>query len=205
MPVYRTPDGRIVEEKTTLNPRRAGSEPAANGAAPGDAPDAAAGKPSGTGYTQPTVVRRPGATSAGPAAPREDERTRLAGAVPTDTAVSEEIDPVTGWLVVVSGPGVGRDLRVGVGRNDVGRGRGNRIALPFGDRKISRQAHLWVNYDPLNRAFSVAPGNGTNLAYLDEAAIEERKPLADRATISVGDTKLLFVAFCGDGFTWSDA
>ena len=25
---------------------------------------------------------------------------------------------VTGWLVIVSGPGVGRDLRVGVGRND---------------------------------------------------------------------------------------
>ena len=35
--------------------------------------------------------------------------------------------------------------------------------------------------------------------------IEERKPLPDRATISLGDTKLLFVAFCGDGFTWSDA
>lgn len=205
MPVYRTPDGRIVEEKTTLNPGRAGPEPAANGAAPGDAPDAAAGKPSGTGYTEPTVVRRPGTTTAGQPAPREDERTRLAGAVPIDASGSEETDPVTGWLVIVSGPGVGRDLRVGVGRNDLGRDRGNRIALPFGDRKISRRAHLWVNYDPLNRAFSVAPGRGANLAYLNEAAIEERMPLPDRATISLGDTKLLFVAFCGDAFTWSHA
>ncbi len=157
----------------------------------------------GAGYSDPTVVRRPG--PAGRRAAPDDERTRLAGAVPTDTAESSEIDPVTGWLVIVSGPGVGRDLRVGVGRNDVGRDRGNRIALPFGDRKISRRTHLWVNYDPLNRAFSVAPGNGTNLAYLNEAAIEERKPLPDRATISLGDTKLLFVAFCGDAFTWSDA
>ena len=112
---------------------------------------------------------------------------------------------MTGWLVVVSGPGVGRDLRIGVGRNDLGRDRGNSIALPFGDRKISHRAHLWVNYDPLNRAFSVAPGNGTNLAYLDEAAVEERKPMPDRATISLGDTKLLFVAFCGDAFGWSNA
>ena len=205
MPVYRTPYGRIVEEKTHVAPRRGAPMPEANGTAPGGVPGTAAREPRGTGYTEPTVVRRPGRTRAGPAAPREDEPTRLAGAVPTDTAGSEEIDPVTGWLVVVSGPGVGRDLRVGVGRNDVGRDRGNRIALPFGDRKISRRAHLWVNYDPLNRGFSVAPENGTNLAYVDEAAIEERKPLPDRATISAGDTKPLFVAFCGDGFTWSDA
>ena len=204
MPVYRTPDGRIVEEKTTLKPRRDAPEPAPNETAPGDDPDAAAEKRRETGYTAPTVVRRPGRASAGSPAP-EDERTRLAGAVPTDAAGSEEADPVTGWLVVVSGPGVGRDLRIGVGRNDLGRDRGNRIALPFGDRKISRRAHLWINYDPLNRAFSVAPGSGANLAYLNEAAIEERMPLPDRATISVGETRLLFVAFCGDGFTWSDA
>ena len=108
MPVYRTPDGRIVEEKTTLKPRRDTPEPAANGTAPGGAPDAAAEKRRGTAYTEPTVVRRPGRTSAGPAAPREDEPTRLAGAVPT-------------------------------------------------------------------------------------------------ATISLGDTKLLFVAFCGDAFGWSNA
>ncbi|MYH31929.1 MAG: FHA domain-containing protein [Acidobacteria bacterium] len=188
-----------------MKPRRDAQNPAANGAAPRDDPDAAAGRPSGTGYTEPTVVRRPGRTTAVQPARREDERTRLAGAVPTDTAGSEEIDPVTGWLVIVSGPGVGRDLRVGVGRNDLGRDRDNRIALRYGDTKISRRAHLWVNYDPLNRAFSVAPGSGANLAYLNEAAIEERRPLPDRATISLGDTKLLFVAFCGDGFGWSDA
>lgn len=205
MPVYRTPDGRIVEEKTTLKPRRDAPEPAANGTAPGDDPDAAAEKRRGTGYMEPTVVRRPGRMSAGPAAAPEDERTRLAGAVPTDAAGSEEAGPVTGWLVIVSGPGMGRDLRIGVGRNDLGRDRGNRIALPFDDRKISRRAHLWVNYDPLNRAFSVAPGSGANLAYLNETAIEERMPLPDRATISLGDTKLLFVALCGDGFAWSHA
>ena len=131
MPVYRTPDGRIVEEKTTLKPRRDAPEPAANGTAPGDDPDAVAEKRRGTAYTEPTVVRRPGRMSAGPAAAPEDERTRLAGAVPTDAAGSEQAGPVTGWLVIVSGPGMGRDLRIGVGRNDLGRDRGNRIAPPL--------------------------------------------------------------------------
>ena len=112
---------------------------------------------------------------------------------------------MAGWLVVVDGPGVGRDLRIGAGRNDLGRERGNRIALPFGDTRISRRTHLWINYDPMNRAFSVAPGNSTNLAYLNDAPIEERMPLADGATITVGRTTLRFVAFCGDRFGWTDA
>ena len=106
--------------------------------------------------------------------------------------------------MIVAGPGVGCDLRIGVGRNDLGRDRDNRIPLPFGDAKISRRAHLWVNYDPLNRAFSVAPGTSTNLAYLNGTAIEGRMPLADRATISLGGTELRFVAFCSDRFTWTD-
>ena len=139
MPVYRTPDGRIVEEKTTLNP-----------GAPRRSPPRTARRPATSRTPRPRngaeqatrnrrSCRRPGRTSAGPAAAPEDEPTRLAGAVPTDAAGSEEADPVTGWLVVVSGPGVGRDLRVGVGRNDLGRDRANRITLPFGDRKISRR------------------------------------------------------------------
>ena len=213
MPVYRTPDGRIVEERTTVTPPGAGRDREAEDAASGrDEPSAGregggaapeTGRRRG-GYADPTVVRRPGGT-AGRQAARDDQRTRLAGAVPADAVGSEEIDPVAGWLVIVEGPGAGRDLRIGVGRNDLGRDGDNRIPLPFGDTRISRRGHLWVNYDPLNRAFSVAPGNSTNLAYLNDVAIEERRPLAGGATITVGRTKLRFVAFCGEGFAWPDA
>ena len=213
MPVYRTPDGRIVEERTTVKPPGAGRDRKAKDAASGrDEPPA---RPEGGGaapetgrrraaYNHPTVVRRPGGTT-GRQAARDDQRTRLAGAVPADAAGAEETDPVAGWLVIVEGPGAGRDLRIGVGRNDLGRDGDNRIPLPFGDTRISRRKHLWVNYDPLNRAFSVAPGNSTNLAYLNDAAIEEGMPLADGATITVGRTILRFVAFCGEGFAWPDA
>ena len=212
MPVYRTPDGRIVEERTTVTPPGAGRDREAEDVASGRGEPAAgvrggAGPETGRrrgGYADPTVVRRPGGTT-GRQAARDDQRTRLAGAVPADAADSEETDPVAGWLVIVEGPGEGHDLRIGVGRHDLGRDRANRIALPFGDTRISRRGHLWVNYDPLNGAFSVAPGNSTNLAYLNDAAIEERMPLADGATVTVGRTKLRFVAFCGEGFAWPDA
>ena len=213
MPVYRTPDGRIVEERTTVTPPGAGRDREAEDAASDRRQPAArregggAGPETGrrrAGYADPTVVRRPGG-AAGRQAARDDQRTRLAGAVPTDATGSKETDPVAGWLVIVEGPGVGRDLRIGVGRNDLGRDGDNRISLHFGDTRISRRGHLWVNYDPLNRAFSVAPGNSTNLAYLNDVAIEERMPLAGGATITIGRTKLRFVAFCGEGFAWPDA
>ena len=102
MPVFRTPDGRIVEEKTGVSP------PEDGGANDGRAADggvsvrdertakrtgggaAPAGGRRGTGYADPTVVRRPSAATdeqktAGRAARSGDERTRLAGAIPGGT------------------------------------------------------------------------------------------------------------------------
>lgn len=276
MPVYRTPDGRIVEETTLVRPRskaakrpdadtapnrdamrrrgetvEAGASDAGTGLdAPtvvyrpgttppmpptparqsGDEPTKLAGAvPTMPGATEragsgasdaragldaPTVVYRPGTTLPTPARRSGDEATRLAGAVPTMLtatdpgpalmAAATDPGPVAGWLVVVEGPGSGRDLRVGVGRNDLGRSSENRISLPFGDARISRRCHLWINYDPRHRVFSVVPGTGANLAYLDDTAIEERMLLTGGATIAVGDTRLRFVAFCDHDFSWPE-
>ncbi len=213
MPVFRTPDGRIVEETTLVKPP--GARPGQD--VPGEDPgrDAADRDSRATVHEAPTVLGRPGSTTGAPTKPVDGERTKLAGAVPSAYGRSEaatpagasgeaEVDPVAGWLVVVDGPGVGRDVRIGVGRNELGRSRENRIPLPFGDSRISRRGHLWVNYDPRHRVFSVAPGTGANLAYLDDVAIEERMPLAAGATIAVGKTVLRFIAFCGDHFSWPD-
>ena len=217
MPVYRTPDGRIVEEKTARPPlsgRKAprpesGAEDTTVRRTDGSLPPAP--PPPRDGYDAPTVVRLPGGSpSAADPAPRADtERTQLHGAIGRGTTgegaeVVAETDPVAGWLVVVEGPGAGRDLRIGVGRNEMGRDPQNRMALAFGDRRISRRAHLWVTYDNVNRVFSVAPGTSANLAYLNGAAVEQRSVLTAGDTIRVGRTTLRFVAFCGDDFNWAD-
>ena len=217
MPVYRTPDGRIVEEKTEVPLPGGGAEKTA-----GDRGEttvrreggaAKPAKPSARGggrYTDTTVVRRPGGGKGGTQTadrPAGDEPTRLVGAIPKGGASeTDDVDPVSGWLVVVEGPGKGRDVRIGTGRNDLGRAEDNRIALPFGDTRISRKAHLWITYDPRHRTFSVAPGErSANLAYVNDSPIDTRLPLEDGATITVGQTTLHFVAFCGDRFHWSDA
>ena len=203
MPVYRTPDGRIVEEATLVKPRgKAAERSDAEAAANMGATDGVGGSITKE-LDSPTVARRPGTPTNRSTRVSDDEPTKLAGVLPT-AANAADAGPVAGWLVVIEGPGSGRDLRIGVGRNDLGRSGKNRISLPFGDTRISRGRHLWVNYDPRHRVFSVVPGDGANLAYLDDTAIEERMLLADGATITVGSTRLRFVAFCGDDFTWPE-
>ena len=214
MPVYRTPDGRIIEEKTNVPLPGSGTDDDASRVDETTATRERGAARTGVGrqapgrYDEKTVVRRPspGARDAR-ASDGSHDRTRLVGAIPaSDAPEAGEIDPVSGWFVVIEGPGKGRDVRIGAGRNDLGRTRDNRIPLPFGDTRISRQGHLWVTYDPLRRTFSVAPGEqSTNLAHLNGVAIDTRLPLEDGATITIGRTTLRFVAFCGDRFHWSDA
>lgn len=203
MPVYRTPDGRIVEETTLVKPSGKVAERPDADTTPNRGAREKVGASVSSGLDAPTVVRRPGTAATTPARRPDDEPTKLVGAVPI-TPGSTDAGPVGGWLVVIEGPGTGRDLRVGIGRNDLGRSSENRISLPFGDARISRRCHLWINYDPRHRVFSVVPGSGANLAYLDETAIEERMPLTHSATITVGETQMRFVAFCGDDFAWPE-
>ena len=221
MPVYRTPDGRIVEEKTEVTPP--GVPPATADSRRGTTRTDettmkrdSGGRPpveppvrSGSRHTDTTVMHRPGsgAGTAGTARGQDDEKTRLGGSIPRDgTQKGEEVDPVTGWLVVIDGPGKGNDVRIGNGRNAVGRDKSNRVALPFDDTQISRKKHLWIAYSHQHQTFSITPGDDSpNLADLNGEPIDARLPLPDGATITVGKTTLRFVAFCGERFKWDDS
>lgn len=111
-------------------------------------------------------------------------------------------DPVTGWLVVVDGPGQGNFVRIGHGQNWIGRGEGSRIRLDFGDGLISRENSGAITYDPINRKFYIQQGTGANLLYLNSAPVLAPSELVDRAELRIGKTRLVFVAFCGEDFSW---
>lgn len=196
MPVYRTPDGRVVEERTKhppLRPPRKKSPSSSRTAA------TAARPPGPQRYAAPTAVGGRQKISAA----EGDGRTIVAGGVPGRSSEAGEA-PLAGWLVIVEGPGAGRDLRIGVGRNELGRNSACRIALPFGDLRISRREHLFLNYDPENRVFSATPGSGPNLSFCNGTAIVERRELASHDVIRCGRTHLRFVALCGEEFNWPD-
>jgi len=111
-------------------------------------------------------------------------------------------DPPAGWLVIIEGPGQGNCLAIGYGSNSIGRERGERICLDFGDERISRTQHAIVTYDPRGRKFFIQHGGGKNLTYLDEEPVLAPAPLEPQAHIQIADTLLRFVPLCGDDFDW---
>ena len=116
----------------------------------------------------------------------------------------------TGWLVVIDGPGTGQALQLGLGPHDIGRGDGMRVQLNFGDDDISRQGHAMLTYDHRNNNFYIQQGR--NLVYLvtpgSETTNEQLVPvlapavLANATELVIGQTRLRFIKFCDDSFSW---
>ena len=108
--------------------------------------------------------------------------------------------PVAGWLVVLDGPAMGRDLRLGVGRTPLGLDAAGQPAALSADAPLSARLAQLV-YDGEENAFTLLPGTGQDLAYLDGKALLEPRPLAGGETLTLGGAKLKFVPFCGE-FRW---
>ncbi|WP_299845582.1 FHA domain-containing protein [uncultured Roseovarius sp.] len=114
-------------------------------------------------------------------------------------------DPVTGWLVVVKGPGLGHAVSLGTGMNIVGRGSSARCSLPFGDNLISSEDHIRIIYDEDDRKFFIAHGSGKNVSRVNGQILMNTMSLEDDAVVELSKvTKVMFKAFCGSGFDWSD-
>jgi hypothetical protein len=111
-------------------------------------------------------------------------------------------DPVSGFLVIISGPGRGKVLTLGHGMNPVGRDPSQRVSLDFGDQRISRSSHCLMTFDALSGKFYIQPGEGRNLAYLDDQPVLVPTELLTGQHIRLGDTILRFVPFCGKDFSW---
>ena len=129
---------------------------------------------------------------------------RPPGADPTPEKSASKGE-VTGWLVVVEGPGKGRDLRLSYGYNSIGRSSDMAICLDFGsdsDSGISRRDHAFVAYEPKSKTFHLSHGSGKNLVYVNDQFIMTPTQLKAHDLIRIGATALLFVPLCGEQFDW---
>ena len=189
MPVYRGPDGKIIEEKTVK--RKEEDKPTEVANRP--LPPAPQGGEESAGAEQQVG---------------DEEKTRLVGGRRTDEEHTEADramdDPVVGWLVVVEGPGKGHAMQLGYGSNPLGRGATDRVKLDFGDDQISRNGHAIVTYDPRGRQFYVQHGGGTNLTYLGDQPVLAPVELPALSHLGIGNTILRFVPLCGAEFDWQD-
>ncbi len=226
MVVKRGPDGNMIEEPTRAT-GGGSTRPASGVDTPTHAPGAASPPPrSGGGlggdYDTPTIKRStttgapqtptasptPAAPAAPPAGDSLEPATQIVGRQATPAAASSASDamqdPPVGWLVVVDGPGRGETLRLGYGRNTLGRGPTTRLNIDFGDTEISRTAHCTVTYDPKTRKFYLNHEDGVNLTYLNEQPVLQPVIIERDARITIGATTLRFLPFCDEQFEWQD-
>lgn len=117
-----------------------------------------------------------------------------------------EIDPVTGWVVAISGPEKGKSFEIRSGKNTLGReGAENVVDISLSsDHKVSRGIQAIIIYEPQKREFLLQVSNGSSLVYLNSQLLMEFSHIEAYDQITIGETDLLFVPFCSDRFSWDN-
>lgn len=144
----------------------------------------------------PTVPLRPQGGAAAGAKKVEEGRT-----VAVDMK-KVGIDPVVAWLVCIKGPSRGRDYRIRSGRNCIGRSEAMDVQIQ-GDETVSRENHAYMVYEPRKRTFSIRPGDGRGLVYLNGEEVIQASDIKGYDLIELGESQLLFMPLCGEKFHWN--
>lgn len=124
----------------------------------------------------------------------------------TETEIEESLflqeeKAVCGWIVCVEGPRKGKDYKVISGKNFVGRADDMDIQI-LGDNQISRRNHCVIVYDEKQGKMVILPGDSNGIVYLNEEAVYVPTQLHPYDVIEMGESKFLFIPFCGDHFKW---
>ena len=109
---------------------------------------------------------------------------------------------MTGWLVCIKGEERGQDYRLHVGKNFIGRSPSMDVILTD-DKKISREKHCAVIYEPKRNLFYLS-AEGGNLVYLNDTLAESSRQLNEGDRITVGDTTFIFIPFCRGERKWEE-
>ena len=116
--------------------------------------------------------------------------------------VSEEIQPVTGWLVCTRGEEKGKDYRLHSGKNFIGRSAKMDVVL-LKDNQIAREKHASIVYDPKGHGFYISPEDA-NLVYHNDQLLAKVQELKENDKIRVGETELVFVPYCKEERRWQE-
>ena len=118
--------------------------------------------------------------------------------------LKEELEPVCGWLVCISGPQQGRDYRIKAGKNFAGRADDMDIQI-LNDNKVARRNHAVIVFDPKQKNTLLLPGDSNGLVYHNNVAVFAPTVLASYDVIEMGDSQCVFVPFCGENFMWVES
>lgn len=111
------------------------------------------------------------------------------------------IDPVVGWLVCIAGKNIGKDYRIKGQINTIGRSEKMDICIKD-DNTISHENHARLSFSERNNKFNLIPAENKNVIYLNEAEVFTPTTLNAYDIIDFGETKLMFIPFCSEKFSW---
>ncbi|GFI03898.1 FHA domain-containing protein [Lachnospiraceae bacterium 64-25] len=135
-------------------------------------------------------------------ATREKKETGQTEVMVEESLFLEEEHPVCGWIVCIAGPRRGKDYKIMAGKNFVGRADDMDIQI-LGDNKISRRNHCVIVYDEKQGKTVILPGDSNGIVYLNEEAVYVPTPLGEYDVIEMGESRFLFIPFCGEHFMWT--
>ncbi len=113
------------------------------------------------------------------------------------------LEPVTAWLVCIEGTNKGKDYKLWAKNNTIGRSEDMDVCIK-GDMSISRQNHARLSYDEKHNNFYLIPAENTNNIYINDEPVYIPTKLSAYDCIEFGESKMIFVPFCSDKFTWKD-
>lgn len=189
----------------TIDPFSQGDAPPANTSSPG--PTAV---PGGFGYGSGRGTEAAASVNYGNFAPTEAPpvKSRVAESMSKTQFVDSSTPagkaaPVVGWLTAITGSCRGTDYRIHTGYNYIGREAGD-ICIR-GDNTISAEKDANVTYVPQTKKFYIAHELGKNVLLVNNLpVIGGSIELNTHDVITIGTTKLIFVALCGEKFSWGD-
>lgn len=107
-----------------------------------------------------------------------------------------------GWFVIWSGPGRGVSHVIQPGSNTIGRGKSSDIVLDHGDKSISSEGKISVEYEPRTNSFAFVNRGSRNIPLCNGKPVHTSHELADGDLITVGETELMFIPFCIESRRW---
>lgn len=112
-------------------------------------------------------------------------------------------EPVVGWLVCVKGGYLGESFNLKTGRNMIGRSLKMDVPLAK-ETSVSRDRHAIITYEPKKRKFYVQPGESNGLTYVNDDLLMMPLELKNYDKVQLGNSEFVFIAFCGELFTWDE-
>lgn len=144
-------------------------------------------------------TKRPWRPHAKPSDPNQPEG--AGSSRPTEESSFDANALTVGWLVCTKGARKGQDYRLRPHVNRIGRDPGNDVQIS-GDSEVSRQGHAKIAFDPRHATFTLIPGDGQNIVYVNDTATYTPLELNAFDRIEVGQTTLILVPLCGKEFQW---